>query len=291
MLKISCLRYNFNISKQFFNMKRFFVVILLTFAAFYTNAQFTVSGKVTDEFGNPLPGAAISSEKGKGTISNASGLYSIKIAEKGIAAITASFLGFEKQTITLLVEKDAALNFSLKTKAVETSEIVISSVRVKEKTPVAHSSLSEKTLAKQRLGQDVPYILALMPSIVQSSDAGAGIGYTSLTIRGSDITRINVTVNDIPINDSESHGVWWVNMPDFVSSVGNIQVQRGAGSSTNGAGAFGASVHLNTESATDASAEISSVFGSFNTFKNSVNRWFYRPGKCRFEVGVRFGRL
>jgi iron complex outermembrane recepter protein len=101
-------------------------------------------------------------------------------------------------------------------------------------------------LQQGNLGQDIPYLLSMTPSLVASSDAGTGVGYTSFRIRGTDMTRINVTVNGIPMNDSESHGVWWVNMPDFASSVDNIQIQRGVGTSTNGAAAFGATVNLQT---------------------------------------------
>ena len=126
------------------------------------------------------------------------------------------------------------------------NEVNVNAVRAGEKTPVTFTNISKSEIEKGNLGQDLPYIISLTPSVVTTSDAGAGIGYTSFRIRGSDPTRINVTINGIPLNDSESQGVWWVNMPDFASSVENIQIQRGVGTSTNGGGAFGASVNLTT---------------------------------------------
>ena len=125
-------------------------------------------------------------------------------------------------------------------------EVQITGVNAGEKTPVSYTNISESEIEKINLGQDLPYLISLTPSVVSSSDTGAGIGYTYMTIRGSDASRINVTINGIPLNDAESQGVWWVNMPDFSSSVSNIQIQRGVGTSTNGGSAFGASVNLNT---------------------------------------------
>src|SRR5690606_31823639 len=121
------------------------------------------------------------------------------------------------------------------------------------------------------LGQDMPQLLNFTPSAVTFSDAGAGIGYTGMRIRGSDQTRINVTVNGIPMNDAESHGVFWVNMPDFASSVDNMQIQRGVGTSTNGAATFGASINIQTDTRRDeAYAETDHSYGSFNSRKHSV---------------------
>ena len=125
-------------------------------------------------------------------------------------------------------------------------EVNVNALRASEKTPMTFTNLSEEEIDQQNLGQDLPYLLSTMPSVVTTSDAGAGIGYTGFRVRGSDPTRVNVTINGIPLNDSESQGVWWVNMPDFASSVENIQFQRGVGSSTNGASAFGATINLKT---------------------------------------------
>ncbi len=157
------------------------------------------------------------------------------------------------------------------TKVNQLDDVLVSAVRVTSKTPVSFSNLTKKQIQFRNLGQDIPTLMNYMPSVVTTSDAGNGIGYSGIRVRGSDATRVNVTINGIPYNDSESHGTYWVNMPDFVSSVESIQLQRGVGTSTNGSGAFGASLNMLTDSYTkEASAEIASSVGSFNTLKNTV---------------------
>ena len=150
-------------------------------------------------------------------------------------------------------------------------EVNVNALRASEKTPIAFTNISKSEIEKGNLGQDLPYMIALTPSIVTTSDAGSGIGYTGFRIRGSDPTRINVTLNGVPLNDSESQGVWWVNMPDLTSSIENIQIQRGVGASTNGSGAFGASVNLKTDGLNKQPYAITNnSIGSFNTFKNNI---------------------
>jgi iron complex outermembrane receptor protein len=149
--------------------------------------------------------------------------------------------------------------------------VIINATRVNDKTGMAYTNVSAAAIDKQNLGQDLPVLLNFTPSLVSTSDAGGGVGYTGIRIRGSDATRINVTVNGIPYNDAESQGVFWVNMPDFASSVSSIQVQRGVGTSTNGAGAFGATVNINTNAfRQEPYAELNNSYGSFNTFKNTL---------------------
>ncbi|MDC0204519.1 TonB-dependent receptor, partial [Flavobacteriales bacterium] len=177
-----------------------------------------------------------------------------------IAALLAMpFIGFTQQpsdTITLKKVLD---------------EVNVNALRASEKTPVAFTNISKSELEKGNLGQDFPYMISLTPSVVTTSDAGSGVGYTGFRVRGSDPTRINVTVNGIPLNDSESQGVWWVNMPDFSSSIESIQIQRGVGTSTNGGGAFGASVNLKTDGLNKkAYAITNNSVGSFRTFKNNI---------------------
>ncbi|MEC7646083.1 MAG: TonB-dependent receptor plug domain-containing protein, partial [Bacteroidota bacterium] len=151
------------------------------------------------------------------------------------------------------------------------NEVNVNALRAGEKTPVAFTNINKHEIEKGNLGQDLPYIISLTPSVVTTSDAGAGIGYTGFRIRGSDPTRINVTVNGIPLNDSESQGVWWVNMPDFSSSVENIQIQRGVGTSTNGGSAFGASVNLKTDGLNKKPYLLTNnTLGSFATLKNNI---------------------
>lgn len=157
------------------------------------------------------------------------------------------------------------------TKVNQLDEVLVSAVRVTSKTPVSFSNLDQKEIKFRNLGQDIPILMNYLPSVVTTSDAGNGVGYTGIRVRGSDATRVNVTINGIPYNDSESHGTYWVNMPDFASSLESLQLQRGVGTSTNGAGAFGASLNMLTDSfSKESKGEISNSFGSFNTRKHTV---------------------
>ena len=157
------------------------------------------------------------------------------------------------------------------TKVNKLDDVLVSAVRVTTKTPVSFSNLDKKDIKFRNLGQDIPILMNYLPSVVTTSDAGGGIGYTGIRVRGSDATRVNVTINGIPYNDAESQGTFWVNMPDFASSVESLQLQRGVGTSTNGSGAFGASLNMLTDSyASKPSGEISSSYGSSNSNKNTV---------------------
>ncbi len=175
-----------------------------------------------------------------------------------------SFLLFSLATSAQVKTKDT-------TRVNQLDEVLVSAIRVNSKTPVSFSNLSKKEIQNRNLGQDIPILMNYMPSVVTTSDAGNGVGYTGIRVRGSDATRVNVTINGIPYNDSESHGTFWVNMPDFASSLQSVQLQRGVGTSTNGSGAFGASLNMLTDSYSEkASGEISNSFGSFNTRKHTV---------------------
>ncbi|WP_316635386.1 TonB-dependent receptor domain-containing protein [uncultured Flavobacterium sp.] len=157
------------------------------------------------------------------------------------------------------------------TKVNKLDDVLVSAVRVTAKTPVSFSNLDKKDIKFRNLGQDIPILMNYLPSVVTTSDAGNGMGYTGIRVRGSDATRVNVTINGIPYNDAESQGTFWVNMPDFASSVESLQLQRGVGTSTNGAAAFGASLNMLTDNyASKANGEISSSYGSFNSNKNTV---------------------
>ena len=158
------------------------------------------------------------------------------------------------------------------TKVTELKEVTVSSVRAKDKNPITYTNVSKEEIAPRNLGQDVPVLLQYLPSVVSTTDAGNGVGYTYMRVRGSDGSRINVTLNGIPFNDSESQGTFFVNLPDFASSLESVQLQRGVGMSTNGAGAFGASLNMATKSYQEkAYAEISNSFGSFNTRKHTLS--------------------
>lgn len=154
---------------------------------------------------------------------------------------------------------------------IDLDEVLVTAIRVDKKAPFTQNNITKAKIEQRNLGQDIPVLLNFLPNVVTTSDAGAGVGYTGIRVRGSDATRVNVTVNGIPLNDSESHSVYWVNMPDFASSTQSIQLQRGVGASTNGAGAFGASLSLSTNGIQDdAIAQVSLSAGSYNTFKANV---------------------
>jgi len=151
------------------------------------------------------------------------------------------------------------------------SPVEVKAIRVTERAPVTKTNISKKEIEKQNLGQDIPFILNQTPSVVANSDAGNGVGYTGIRIRGTDATRINVTLNGIPYNDAESQGTFFVDLPDFASSVSSVQIQRGVGSSSNGAGAFGATINFSTnEINRNRYAEFNNSYGSFNTWKNTL---------------------
>ncbi|MFK7032436.1 TonB-dependent receptor [Flavobacterium oreochromis] len=186
--------------------------------------------------------------------------------------------------LNTILGQEKKVTDSTKMNALE--EIKVASTRLSKKSPFAFSDIKKEALERNNLGQDLPILLDQMTSVVATSDAGAGVGYTGLRIRGSDATRINVTINGIPYNDAESQGTFWVNMPDFATSVQNIQLQRGAGTSTNGAGAFGASLNLRTMTpAIDSYATTSHSIGSFNTrkhnitFGSGIKNGFYAEGR------------
>lgn len=156
-------------------------------------------------------------------------------------------------------------------KNINLDEVQVISTRATSKTPVAFTNIKKEQLQRQNFGQDIPFLLSITPSVLTTSDAGAGIGYTSIRVRGTDASRINITANGIPMNDAESHSIYWVNTPDLASSLEDIQIQRGAGTSTNGAGAFGASINMRTQGIpSKAYGEISGSYGSFNTHKATV---------------------
>ena len=165
------------------------------------------------------------------------------------------------------VENDAADS----SRVINLSDIEIVANRADKKTPVAYTNVTKSQIAKLNDGHDIPFLLNMTPSVITTSDAGAGMGYSSIRVRGTDGSRINVTANGIPINNSESHNVYWVNMPDLASSLRDIQIQRGAGTSTNGAGAFGASINMLTDAPSeDAYAEFAGTYGMYNTNKQTI---------------------
>lgn len=180
---------------------------------------------------------------------------------------------------------------SLEGKKVVLDEVLVQAIRVTKEFPITFSNLDQEEMTSRNLGQDVPILMNFMPAVVTTSDAGAGVGYTSIRVRGSDATRVNVTINGVPYNDAESQGTFWVNMPDFASSTQSLQLQRGVGTSTNGAGAFGASLNVLTDAfSEEAYAKVSSSVGSFNTLRNNVK---FSTGilNDHFEFSGRLSRI
>lgn len=177
------------------------------------------------------------------------------------------------------------------TKVYALNEIIVEGVRAAASTPISYKNLSKAEISPKNLGHDLPLLLNFLPSVVTTSDAGNGFGYTSIRVRGTDGTRVNVTINGVPFNDAESSMSYFVNMPDFASSVQNVQLQRGVGTSTNGSGAFGASLNMLTDNATPESfASIANSVGSFNSRKHTVKfgtGWL----NDRFEVSGRLSKL
>ncbi|MDR0560561.1 MAG: TonB-dependent receptor plug domain-containing protein [Prevotellaceae bacterium] len=174
---------------------------------------------------------------------------------------------------------------------VKLDEMLIVATRASRKMPVAQTTVGKSAIADANVGNDIPFIIEMTPSTVVSSESGLGTGNTSFRIRGSDPTRINVTVDGVPLNDAESQAVFWVNMPDFASSLGSIQIQRGAGTSTNGGAAFGATVNMQTATAMPVPyAEIGTTVGSYNTFRNSISVGTGTLGSG-FNFSARYSRV
>jgi iron complex outermembrane recepter protein len=245
---------------------------IFALSSFAQKAQrvLTVTGRVTDaEDGKPLPGATIKAGEIRGTSTDKDGNFVLKNISENTDALDISYIGY--QTSKIALGNSSQLDIKLNKSTYQADEVIINATRVNDKTGMAYTNVTAAQIDKQNMGQDLPVLLNFSPSLVSTSDAGGGVGYTGIRIRGSDATRINVTVNGIPYNDAESQGVFWVNMPDFASSVSSIQIQRGVGTSTNGAGAFGASVNINTNAFREtAYAELNNSYGSFNTFKNTL---------------------
>ena len=244
--------------------------ILLLFITFTSIAQNNFVGRVTDSSGEPIVGANIlieesnlityTDEKGKFYLNSNSTNIDIQVSHVGYLTKEIEFSN-PNQEIKIVLDDGIILK----------DEIKVISTRAKDNSPFAFTNISKSFIEKNNSGKDIPFLINSTPSTYSTSDAGNGIGYTGVRIRGSDATRINVTINGIPYNDSESHGVFWVNVSDLASSANSIQVQRGVGSSTNGGGAFGGTVSIKTGKASeDFKLKYSSSAGSYKSFKNTL---------------------
>ncbi|MCE4564780.1 TonB-dependent receptor [Maribellus sp. CM-23] len=267
-------------------MKKFSFLLLLQVLAVVSFAQVKLSGVVLGD-GEPLAGASIVIDNTfYGVSTDGSGSFEMKNLKTGDYTLKVSFIGFETKEVEVSLQTNKKIEVNLAPGSVLTDEVLVSATRAGVKTPVAYSNVSKEQLESQNLGQDIPYLLQLTPSFVATSDAGAGVGYTNFRIRGTDLNRINVTIDGIPISESESHGTWFVDIPDLASSLENVQVQRGVGTSANGAAAFGGSIDLQTNTLNkEPSAEYRTSVGSFNTFKNTVSAGTgLLDGKFTFDV-------
>ena len=229
-----------------------------------------VSGKITDSEGSPIAQAHVYVKGGKtGTFTDTEGSFTLG-GLTGQVDLIVSHVAFDQRSLQVDAPREG-LTIQLSDKYVLANQVVVEATRADQETPTTYTNVNRDEIESQNFGQDIPYILDLTPSVNITSDAGAGIGYTSMRVRGTDMTRINVTINGIPLNDPESHGVFWVNTPDLASSTGSIQVQRGVGSSTNGAAAFGASVNIHTNQfSVNPYVNWTVGGGSFNTFRNTL---------------------
>lgn len=251
--------------------------LLLAFGAYATAyAQYTVSGTITDNASRKLSDASIhlvsSGKTSRSVLSDIEGQFAFSNVSNGTYELHVSYIGFItiKQTVVVNNASSENINITMEASSVLGTEVLVQATRARSNDANTFATVTRQDIAKQNFGQDIPMLLNLTPSAVVSSDAGAGIGYTGIRIRGVDPSRTNVTINGMPVNDAESQGTFWVNMPDLASSVDNIQVQRGVGTSTNGGAAFGASINMQTDGLNDKPyAEAANSYGSFNTRKHT----------------------
>ena len=250
--------------------KNIFLLFLLI--GITTSAQdYSIFGKIVNENQESLAGATILvKELSSGTSSDINGEFILK-AKEGTYTLVISYVGYKTIEREVVLPQSQELVIILVSDDTVLAEVLVKAIRATSKIPVTYSNLSKQEISKRNLGQDIPILLQYLPSTISSSDAGAGVGYTYLNVRGSNNERINVTINGIPYNDAESHGTFWVNLGDFASSTENLQLQRGVGTSTNGTGAFGASLNILTDAVSEKSyGEIANSFGSFGTRKHTV---------------------
>lgn len=241
-----------------------FVLILGHFNLF---AQIAFKGTLVDANQNPIPGAHVSLNE-LTVVSDLNGAFQFATISPGEYSLSIQALGYKNYSESLRLSKDLDVRIQLTEQLYELDVVKLSASWIKPGQPFTYSQMNKEEIKKQNLGRDMPYLLQNLPSTVVTSDGGTGIGYTGIRIRGSDPTRINVTLDGVPVNDAESQGVFWVDLPDLASNAGAIQVQRGVGTSTNGAGAFGATVNIKTTGLEDqAYGTVELSGGSFNTLR------------------------
>jgi iron complex outermembrane receptor protein len=262
----------FNKFIYLFILKNLLTALCALLLPVLATAQLSISGKVSDQTGAPLPGATITISPTISTIADVVGKYQLSNLTSGNYKLKVTYIGYQPFEKAIVLTANTIINVLLSNSTTMTEEVTVSATRASDNSPTAFTNLSKKDIDKNNSGRGFEYLLEQTPSTVVTSNAGAGIGYTSIRIRGSDATRTNVTLNGIPLNDAEDQGVYFVDLPDLASSVDNIQIQRGVGTSTNGAGAFGASINIQTTTRHDtAYAELNNSAGSYGTVKNTVS--------------------
>lgn len=255
-----------------FNSVPLITALLLFIIGTITAQAQTINGTVFDiQNGEPLAGAAVrQAGTSRGVSTEADGSFTFTLTPGESQKLLITYVGFRDKVIDVS-KNQSNINIYMEPDTYISEAVFVEATRVDEATPFSFTNITKEELEEENMGQDVPYLLRTAPSVTTTSDAGAGIGYTGIRIRGVDPARINVTINGIPVNDAESHGVFWVDLPDIASSAENIQIQRGVGTSTNGAGAFGGSINLQTSSnRVEPFAEVNTGIGSFNTRKANI---------------------
>jgi len=273
-------------------MKTQLSMLALCLCALQMRAQ-SISGTIySSSDSTAIPGVNVTvSGTYSGTFTDAEGKFDIRYGKSDSVKLELTFIGFIDREIAVVAGQKMLHQIYLTPTAYEKDAVVVSSTRANRNTATAYTDVDLETIERRNFGQDIPILLELEPSVVSTSDAGAGVGYTGIRIRGTDATRINVTLNGIPINDSESHGVFWVNMPDLASSLDNIQVQRGVGTSSNGAAAFGGSINMQTNRfRKEWYVETTNGYGSFNTWRHTVSAGSGLIAN-KFTVDARFSRI
>jgi iron complex outermembrane receptor protein len=274
-------------------MKFLLSMLMMSMTASLSWAQVSLTGSVLgNNSKSPIEGVVVRLPGlNMSDITDEEGKFEFKGVNAGTYTLLLRHISYDTKQMTLPLEENTVIKIVLDESTLMSDEVIITSTRASANMPVTYSNLEKEEISKLNNAQDIPYILNFTPSVVSTSDAGAGIGYSGIRIRGSDATRINVTINGIPLNDSESQGVFWVNTPDLASSTQSIQVQRGVGTSTNGAGAFGGTINLETTGKeTEPQGTFTNTFGSFNTRRHTLS---FGTGliKDHWSIDGRFSKI
>ena len=276
-------------------MKKFLGTTMLAFVTLFATAQPSktlVKGTVKESTSHaPVAGAAVYLGN-RQAITDDQGNFNLGRVSSGDYPVHVTSIGYQDYNTTYAVTgNEASISINLVAATLFLQPLEVKAVRASDRAPFAKTNLGKEQIGKTNLGTDIPFLLDQTPSVVVNADAGNGIGYTGIRIRGTDATRINVTLNGIPYNDAESMGTYFVDLPDFASSVNSIQVQRGVGTSSNGAGAFGATINLATNEYNEkAYTELNNSFGSFNSWKNTLKAGSGLLGG-HFTVDARLSRI